>query len=146
MSNETAASGFARMNGGMVEVSARLPMMRQPVIPPESMFASQSKASAGDGTDRPTHAAGFESVCWYGTVYTFTPKQRSVVAALWQAWEQGYRWMDQAALMELAESDQSRLRGLFDHGRHPAWGTLVVQAQIHGGPTGSYGLTPVVGR
>jgi hypothetical protein len=134
--------GEARLeHGGRVSVNVSLPLAdyHQPAADPDL-------ASAGDPAARAAHAPGFESVYWYGVTYTFTGKQRLVVAALWQAREQGYHWIDQAGLLDIAESEQRRLRDLFDQGRHPAWGTLIVQATLHGGPTGSYGLAPEGGR
>lgn len=101
-------------------------------------------AAARLTTDRPRigvfHAPGFEAVNWFGTVFTFTRKQRVVVAALWQAWQQGYHWVDQAALLEDAESAQTRLGDLFDRGRHPAWGTMIRPAGGGEAPAGCYRL------
>jgi hypothetical protein len=138
--------GTAKLeHGGRVSVSVSLPLAdyHQPAVDPDL-------ASAAGVPDEPTarvaHAPGFESVYWFGRTYTFTGKQRVVVASLWQAREQGYHWIDQAGLLELADSDQRRLRDLFDQGRHPAWGTLIVQAALHGGPSGSYGLDPSGGK
>lgn len=71
-----------------------------------------------------THGADFAAVSWYGTLYTFTKKQRIIVASLWAAWEAGYHWLTQERLLEDAESDCSRLRDLFRG--HPAWGTMIV--------------------
>lgn len=73
---------------------------------------------------RATHAPGFESVWWFGIQYSFTKKQRLVVGALWQAWKEEYGAMDQAALMEIADSDQRRLRDLFDQGRRKGHGGI----------------------
>lgn len=87
---------------------------------------------------RPTHSPDFASVNWHGAVYTFSPKQRSVVAALWRAMDDGHHWVGQDALLELAESDCGRVRDLFRG--HPAWGAMVVSAADGDGPPGAYRL------
>lgn len=132
-------------HGGRVRVNVSVPLAdyHQPAADPDLPSAADVLA---ESSARAAHAPGFESVFWFGASYTFTGKQRMVVAALWQAREQGYHWIDQAGLLEIAESDQRRLRDLFDQGRHPAWGTMIVQAQLSGGPTGSYGLNPSAGK
>ena len=99
-----------------------------------SLAAASSKPTA------PAHAPGFESVNWFGVVYSFTPKQRVVIGELWKAWEKGYGMVDQGALLELAESGQLKLRDLFEQGRHPAWGPMIAPGQTRGGPAGCYFL------
>ena len=83
-------------------------------------------------------SAGCEAVRWGETVYTFTLKQRMVVAALREARELGVHWVSGDALMEAAESDNNRLRDLFRG--HPAWGTLIVSGLQAGGRAGMYRL------
>lgn len=85
-----------------------------------------------------THGTDHAALNWYGTLYTFAPKQRIVIAALLHARDQCYDWVSQEVLLELAESDGGRLRDLFRG--HPAWGVLIVPALLHGGPAGAYRL------
>lgn len=85
-----------------------------------------------------THGPDFAAVNWGGRVFTFAPKQRSVVAALFRAREDGHGWVGQDALLEIADSDCHRLRDLFRG--HPAFGTLIVGAVEAGGPPGAYRL------
>lgn len=96
---------------------------------------------ATQSPDRPIrHAPGFEWVNWCGTVYTFSSKQRRVVAELWKAREEGYHWVDRHALFELAESVCHNLRALFAQGKHPAWGVIIVPAKGQDAPPGCYRL------
>lgn len=90
------------------------------------------------GTVRASHGPGFASVDWYGTVYTFTPKQRAIVAALWQAWESGDLYVAEPTLLRIADSCGDRIRDLFR--RHPAWGTMIVTGVLTGGPPESFQL------
>ena len=80
----------------------------------------------------------FSCVVWRGERFTFSRKQRLVMAALWRAREEGYDWVSSETLLEAAESDGGRVRNLF--ARHPAWGTLIVPAMDAGGSPGTYRL------
>ena len=128
--------GDAKVVGDQVRVSFTVPLAaaRADAPPPKEL------ANADDGRDRASHAPGFECVNWYGTVYHFTPKQRLVVASLWQAMDDEAGSIDQDRLLADADSDQLRLRDLFDQGRHPAWNTMIVAALTRGGPRGCYML------
>jgi hypothetical protein len=65
--------------------------------------------------------AGFRSVVWFCTPYTFTAGQAACVEVLWGAWERGTPDVSQAHIMEgISDRDQPRLSDLFS--RHPAWG------------------------
>lgn len=92
------------------------------------------------GRDRAalTHSPDFSAVAWRGEQFTFSRKQRLVVAALWLAREDGYDWVSTETLLDAAESDGGRVRALF--GKHPAWGTLIVSALDAGGTPGTYRL------
>ena len=68
-------------------------------------------------------------MAWYGVTYTFSPKRRGAVEALWRDWEQGGSGLAQAYLLERAGSSGGSLRDLFKIKgvrQHPAWGTLIV--------------------
>lgn len=126
--------GNAVVQGQRVTVSITLPIV-------EGQAQSCADGDTGPplvGPDaaRATHAPDFSSVNWYGTVYTFTPAQRPVIALLWEANEDGYRHVSQDALLQEAESDCDRLRSLFSNS--PAWGKLVVKSSLHGGRAGQY--------
>lgn len=84
------------------------------------------------------------AVSWYGTLYTFTARQRSVVACLFQARREGYHVLTQAFLLQRADSDGRTLRDLFKG--NPAWGKMIVQARRYGGPVGCYRLAPAPGE
>ena len=84
------------------------------------------------------HSPDFASVVWRGERFTFSRKQRLVVAALWRARQEGYDWVSSETLLVAAESEGGRVRNLFS--RHPAWGTLIVPAIDTGGAPGTYRL------
>lgn len=87
---------------------------------------------------RGSHAPDFSSVVWRGQTFTFSKKQRLVIAALWRAREEGYRYLSSDVLLDVAESDGGKLRNLF--AKHPAWGTLVLPAVAESGTPGTYRL------
>ena len=89
-----------------------------------------------------SHSPDFASVNWHGSVFTFSPKQRTVIATLWRAMEDGYHYVGGDALLVEAESDCKKLRTLF--GDHPAWGRFVVVGVTTGGKSGTYRLAPTV--
>lgn len=91
--------------------------------------------------DYPTHSPDFASVTWGGKVYTFTPKQRRIVAILWQAWERGERFVGGGYLLEAADSDQSKMSYLFRGST--AWRTLIVPGELYDGPVDTYCLAPL---
>lgn len=88
-----------------------------------------------------SHSVDFASVSWRGDVYSFSPKQRIIIAALWRAMEAGHHYVGKDALLVEAESDCTRLRELF--GKHPAWGKLIVLGKLTGGRAGTYRLAPL---
>lgn len=126
----------ARIDGGEVEVTYRVPLAGDRPAPkrvPEPEPVAR---------DRPSYSPGFRAVNWYGTMYHFTPTQARVVAQLWQAWQNGDGdgSVQQVILLEAADSDQQRLRDLFNRGDHPAWGTMIIAALDRGGSSGCYML------
>jgi hypothetical protein len=70
------------------------------------------------------HSPDFASIRVGQDTYTFTPKQRPVIAVLWSAWEHATCWVGHAHLQEAAETD-GRIVDLFKG--HPAWGKLIVK-------------------
>lgn len=132
--SESEVRGTVRVKGGRATVELHLPVGSTvgPIDTP------RQDGPAPVGGPRPTHSRDFAAVNWYGTVYTFTQKQRLVIAALWRALEEGHKWVGQETLLEVAESDCSRVRDLFRG--HPCWGVLVLSAVDYGGPPGAYRL------
>lgn len=104
----------------------------------------QVTEDASGTTDPPANIYNASPDCscviYRGQQYTFTRKQRSVIQALLQAREEGYDFLTQEALLELAGSDQLRLRELFRG--HQAWGTVIVPGHECGGRLGTYRLAP----
>ena len=97
--------------------------------------------NASTSTPKPySHSPDFASVVWGGYEYRLTPKQRIVVALLIKSLEQGHRFLSGAYLLDEAGSD-STMGQLFRN--NPAWGGLVCQGVLHGGPDGTYCLRPL---
>jgi hypothetical protein len=78
------------------------------------------------------HSEDFRGARWYGTDYTFTPYQAACVKVLWAAWESGSPVLSQSTILDRAGSDGSKLRDVFDKGKHPAWETMIVAAERKG--------------
>jgi hypothetical protein len=76
------------------------------------------------------HSLDFRSVHWFGRDYYFTAGQAACVKRLWEAWEQGYQEVGQAAILEDARLFSERLVDLFKG--HPAWGTMIVPGKLKG--------------
>lgn len=99
--------------------------------PPERGPAGGADARQGE----PWHSEDFSRVRWPGMAeMLFGEKQAAVVAALWDARGDEDPERDQADLLEIAQSECTRLSDLFRG--HEAWGTLVVR----GAKRGSYRL------
>jgi hypothetical protein len=131
--------GKAKLVDGEVEVTYRVPLAvegpppRRPAAEPGPELSEKEKA---------THSPGFTAVNWFGTVYQFSRMQGRVVAMLWHAWKDGDGdgAIHQDVLLQDADSDQQRLRDLFNKGDHPAWGTMIIAALDKGGQRGCYTL------
>jgi hypothetical protein len=126
-------SARAQVREGTVFVTLTVPAELAPVSEVEPSPSSAETLAT-------KHGPRFEYVRWRGKVYCFGPKQRRIIAALWKAHQQGAEWVLQDVLLDLADSDGTRVRDLFKG--HPAWDTLIVQPDD--GPPGSYALAPDV--
>ncbi len=130
-----------RLIDGRVELELSVSVPIAPSdSPPRKQATPPTPDAAPDPASSSSHSRDFASVNWRGTVYTFTPTQRLVVAALWQAREDGHPFMSQEALLDAAESDGRKLRDVFRN--HPAWNVMIVQGLAAGGPLGTYRLAP----
>lgn len=93
-------------------------------------------AAERQGSPPASHSADFASFSFRGVTYTFTPLQRSVVAALWRAREDGHDFLSNAELIEVCGSAQAQVYDLFRG--HPAWRTLIVPGHECGGNLGTF--------
>lgn len=84
------------------------------------------------------HSTDFRSVRWFGTVYSFTSNQASVVRLLFDHWQAGTPDVGDETLLNSVdpEAPPARLNALFR--AHPAWGTMIVS----GGTKGVHRLSP----
>jgi hypothetical protein len=126
MGKRSKVSGVAEFCDGGEMVEMRL------------QFTDEPEAGAVGGR-RPMRARDWSSVNWYGTIYVFEGKQRVAVAALWDAMEEGHRWVSQDTLLEATENEGGKIRDLFK--RHPAWGRMIVPAVLFGGKVNWFGLS-----
>lgn len=83
---------------------------------------------------RASHSPDFASVVWFGVPYSFTPMQRSIVAVLWSAWEQGTPDVAEKTLLAEADSESPNVRVLMKDSK--AWRTMIQRSSLHGGPPG----------
>ena len=76
------------------------------------------------------HSSDFRSVLWDGEVHEFTEKQAQVVEILWHEAENGTSLVGEATLLNALDPDGEHkyvtLKGVFDKGKHLAWGTMIV--------------------
>lgn len=80
------------------------------------------------------HSSDFRSVNWFGSTYTFTSIQAACVSVLWENWDRGTPEVSEHTILEdsRVESSQNRLSHLFEKGKHPAWGRLIVPGSTKG--------------
>ena len=84
------------------------------------------------------HSPDFRSVYWCGQHFEFSPMPAKVVEILWKALENNTPNVGQDYLLAETESRSDRLRDLFNKGKHPAWGTMIVQVK---GKNGQYRIS-----
>ena len=64
------------------------------------------------------------SINWYGQTFTFTPQQRPIIGALWEARKDGLRGLSVEHLLSIADAKRkTRLPDIFKGS--PAWNTLI---------------------
>ena len=100
---------------------------RQRIVKLIADVAKIENRSGSEQREDVAHAADFRSVWWFGQRYTFSPTQAACVELLWTHWEQRTPTVGEPTILEHADSSSDRLRDLFDKGKHPAWGTMIVQ-------------------
>lgn len=118
---------------------------RLEAAPESTMTTAAPTAPVGTGSPpgtRPgmvaTHTEDFVSVNWFGTLYDFTPLQRKVVQALWQAAIAGRHGLSNEQLTAAAKTKTVCVRDIFMLRRnkqkepHPAFGEMIVQSDTKG--------------
>src|SRR5262249_51851747 len=122
----TAASSAA----GPVESSAEAGGTGAGPDPRDASRANAGRPPADPGAKLSgadvTHSDDFRSARWYGTEYVFSPTQAACVRVLWEAWERGSPVVGQETVLDGAGSVGNRLRDVFEKGKHPAWGVMIV--------------------
>jgi len=82
---------------------------------------------------KPSHAAGFKSVDWFGATYNFSPPQAACVAVLWRAWLGGTPIVREELVLEVARVQVRSLKDLFRTGQgRYAWGTMIANGDKRG--------------
>jgi hypothetical protein len=77
-------------------------------------------------------SSDFRSVHWFGTDYEFTATQAACVRKLFEAYANKAPVLGQDSILESADSACSKLGDVFDKGKHPAWGTMIVAGKTKG--------------
>lgn len=128
--------------GGSLSVSIFAPPNPAPEENPPpipSSLAGHHKGGSGQiDHEKPAHSSDFSTVNWFGKMYFFSGKQRLIVAHLWQEWDNGTPCVNQADLLDAADSECLRLRDLFK--RNSAWGEMIQPGHLHDGKPGTYCL------
>ena len=102
------------------------------------------------------HSDDFRSIVWDGKSYTFTPMQAACMRVLWENWKRGTPEVGEQSILvdERVATPQLRLSQVFDKGKHPAWGSVIVPGATKGSsrlaesmkktaiPTGTPTVTP----
>jgi hypothetical protein len=103
-------------------------LLAEPVDTELSSEQPPARGKFGFPIPSATHSSDFSTVQWYGTQYDFTKTQAACVKVLWEAWENKTPGISEETILENAGSCGSRLRDVFDKGKHRAWGTMIVKA------------------
>jgi hypothetical protein len=87
-------------------------------------------------------SAGLSVFRWRGRDYSLSPSQARVVQRLLQELDADNDHVPEARLLAAAQSDgASRLSDVFNDGKHPAWGTLILPVAC--APETCYRLAPL---
>ena len=95
-----------------------------------SRNASPATNAIPIAAEQPAHADDFRSVHWFGTQYSFTPKQAVCIKILWEHWERRTPDVGDQTILELADLSSSRLDAVFRD--CTAWGTMIVAGMTRG--------------
>ena len=71
----------------------------------------------------------YRSVNWNGTVFEFTASQAAIVRVLIGHHENGTPIVSGETLLDAADSSSNSVRQVCDKGKHPAWGTFIVESE-----------------
>lgn len=97
---------------------------------PDSIAMSHSPKQEADTTGEQVAAISVSedgrSANWNGQVFLFTTIQAACFGVMFRNWTKGTPFLSQAAILELGGSATDRLSDVFDKGKHPAWGTLII--------------------
>ena len=83
---------------------------------------------------RISYGVDYRNVNWYGKVYGFSALQAACVKVMIEHAKHGLPDVGEQTILETADSSQKRLAGVFDNGKHPAWGTMI----LSGSPKGTF--------
>lgn len=120
--------GGVRITGQSMFMAFERPVAEEPAPVPVAIVDKRPIAFNRD----------FSSCRWGTETFSFTKKQRPVVAALWAARSEDIVVLSTEYLLEISESEGTRLRDVFKN--HPAWGTMIVRAEMEGMGLGGYML------
>lgn len=138
-SNELEVTTLVKIPLSMVAGNATVSTTQTPQVTTPSEPIPEAIPEAENYTDEPVKSPGFETILFRGERYSFTPQQRVVVAALWEAWEKGEPFCSHASLLELCDTASNKLSQVF--ARCTAWGTIILRGGPFGGPADSYCLS-----
>ena len=79
-----------------------------------------------------TPSADFRSMNWDGVFFEFSTSQAACVHTMYRSWEDGVPVLSDFHILEESGLGGSRLSDVFQKGKHPAWGNLIVPGQTKG--------------
>jgi len=114
------------IDNGRLYLKGEGPTIRYYMPTQEGLHRVGLSAERNTGVAR--HSPDFRSVHWYGTDYSFTAAQASIIALLWKAWETSTPDVGSVTLLKAAGRDEeSRLVDIFRD--HSSWGSMIVPGQ-----------------
>ena len=108
------------INAGEVEAMIRLEHARA-VATLEPIVKPSTKPDVA-------HSDDFTSVRWHGTTYEFNKTQAHCISLLWPEWEKGKCGLSEKTIGKAISSQNDNFRLVHTFRKHPAWGTVIVQA------------------
>jgi hypothetical protein len=114
------------------DVSADLRALIWPA--PQPVEPDGARANSEDHKQTPPnkYSEDFSSVIWNGEFYEFTHGQAAAVKILWRNWENETPVVSETTILDKSGSTADRLSDVFDKGKNPAWGPMIVPGSRKG--------------
>lgn len=94
----------------------------------DAIASAKSESIQADTESIFRPSSDFRSLNWGDRIFTFTTTQSACVNVMYRDYENKTPTLSETSILDAAGSASSRLRDVFGKGKHPAWGTLIVQS------------------